>query len=281
MNHLVSPYDRANGRLEKVLNLAVLGSIAVHVFVCWVFLFLLPALQADRQRREEAIITVEFVAKGSEVSTGLPAISREPGLVTPPPPVLQVDLSKPIIAPDDYIIPLGDKAPEKSLEMEKISTPPPSVESPPVEQENPPAKNLDVDIAKAIEGVQSRVRNTTDGASGDGGESGTPNEGQRIDPEKMRYYSQVKDIVSLNWIPPAEAISGSIKTVIQVRIEPGGLISASKILQSSGNAEYDESVERAVRKSSPLPGLPPVFEGMADEPALVFDFEKLRESAAH
>jgi TonB family protein len=53
--------------------------------------------------------------------------------------------------------------------------------------------------------------------------------------------------------------------VVQFNIKDNGEIIGLKIVQSSGNSSYDESVLRAVRKSSPLPPLAEnIRNGFAD-----------------
>ncbi|MDL2226279.1 TonB family protein [Deltaproteobacteria bacterium OttesenSCG-928-M10] len=313
MSHIISPYDRENGRLEKILSLAVFGSIAVHVLICWAFLFLLPSLHSERQSRNDEIIMVQLLGSLVPPAPAAPANlpvnpdSKLPDIIEAPKgdpqptpqPQFTPSPPDPVAAPTD-VIPLGPKAPEKPPEIKKTQAPPPKPQAPKVEPEKPKKppvnKNLDADIEKRMQQLERKVEADTldddiearmmnlakaQGAGhGEGSQSGGATQGQRIHPEKMRYYEHIKDIVSMNWIPPAGAISGNIKTVFQIRIEPNGHVSASKVLQSSGNVEYDQSVERAVKKSSPFPPLPAIFEGVADEPALVFDSEKLRGSAA-
>ena len=72
-------------------------------------------------------------------------------------------------------------------------------------------------------------------------------------------------------------MSASLAAVYAIRIESNGQVSMSRLDKSSGNPDYDLSVERAVKKSSPFPPLPPIFEGRADNPALVFDLKSLQQ----
>lgn len=312
MNYIISPYDRENGRLEKILRLAVFGSIAVHLLICWVFLFFLPSLHSERRSKNDEIIMVQLVGSMVPPAPAAPASlpvnpdSKLPDIIeapkSDPQPTPQPQFKPappdPVAAPTD-VIPLGPKAPDKPPEIKKTPAPPPKPQVPKVEAEQPKKppvnKNLDADINKRIKDLERKVEaDTLDDdinarvmnlakaqgtGHGEGSQSGGATQGQRIHPEKRRYYEHIKDIVSMNWIPPAGAISGSIKTIFQIRIEPSGQVSASKVRESSGNAEYDQSVERAVKKSSPFPPLPPIFEGVADEPALVFESDKLRGSA--
>jgi TonB family protein len=97
-----------------------------------------------------------------------------------------------------------------------------------------------------------------------------------VPPEKARYYRHIKDIVRQNWVPPLAALDNTLEAHFMITIEPDGHVSASKLLKSSGNNEFDISVERAVNKST-FPALPPVFEGKADRPAFVFSLRELQQ----
>jgi TolA protein len=104
---------------------------------------------------------------------------------------------------------------------------------------------------------------------------GAAGSGQRLPPEKESYSLQVKDIVSYHWRPPVGALAAGLKAIFTIKIEPDGRVSALRLDRSSGNADYDLSVERAIRQSS-RPPLPPIFEGRADTPGLVFGLEEMR-----
>ncbi|MDR1313123.1 MAG: TonB C-terminal domain-containing protein, partial [Deltaproteobacteria bacterium] len=102
------------------------------------------------------------------------------------------------------------------------------------------------------------------------------NQGQRIDPEKQRYYLQLMEIVRSNWLPPASAVSASnISTTFVIAIDPTGRITGKNLRISSGNTDYDSSVEQAINRSR-FPPLPPAFGGRPDNPALKFNLSYLR-----
>ena len=62
----------------------------------------------------------------------------------------------------------------------------------------------------------------------------------------------IKQKVERNWIQPPGEIAG-LNCVVRVRIMPGGDVIDAQVIQSSGNAVFDRSVERATRKAAPLP----------------------------
>lgn len=68
--------------------------------------------------------------------------------------------------------------------------------------------------------------------------------------EKFIPYIQQK--VQSNWIRPPGSPEGLV-CVVNVRLIPGGEVTAARVVQSSGDPVFDRSVESAVLKASPLP----------------------------
>jgi len=62
---------------------------------------------------------------------------------------------------------------------------------------------------------------------------------------------QIKQKVKRNWNSPSSATG--LQATIQVKLMPGGDVKQVTIIKSSGNANFDRSVETAVYKSAPLP----------------------------
>jgi TonB family protein len=58
--------------------------------------------------------------------------------------------------------------------------------------------------------------------------------------------------------------------VVQFSIRESGEITGLKVVQPSGDATYDESVLRAVKKSSPLPAPPSAYRKDFSEVELTF-----------
>ncbi|KPK40160.1 MAG: hypothetical protein AMJ69_03460 [Gammaproteobacteria bacterium SG8_47] len=92
--------------------------------------------------------------------------------------------------------------------------------------------------------------------------------------DKYRVLIEAK--VRQNWLVPPSAQQGMV-CVLSVRLIPSGDVVSVQILESSGDAVFDRSVENAVRKASPLP-LPPAELGLYDEfRELRFPFELQRK----
>ena len=68
------------------------------------------------------------------------------------------------------------------------------------------------------------------------------------------WAALVSQKVRRNWSRPPN-LSQDLLAKVQIVMLPTGDIANVKIVQSSGNPVYDDSVEKAIRKSSPLPKL--------------------------
>ena len=82
----------------------------------------------------------------------------------------------------------------------------------------------------------------------------------------------IRSQITRNWIFPASYQKG-MKCKVLVRIIPGGDVVSVRIIESSGNIAFDQSVEQAVRKAAPLP-VPKADSGLFDqfrEVEFVFD----------
>jgi len=67
-----------------------------------------------------------------------------------------------------------------------------------------------------------------------------------------KYRAIIHQKVSRNWVQPGGARKG-LKVRVRVRLLASGDVLEVSIIQSSGDALFDRSVENAVRKASPLP----------------------------
>jgi len=67
----------------------------------------------------------------------------------------------------------------------------------------------------------------------------------------IRYQNQMLSTIKNNWVWVGQ--KGNLRVTVHFNIKDNGEIVGLKLVQPSGNASYDDSVLRAVRKSSPLP----------------------------
>jgi TonB family protein len=86
------------------------------------------------------------------------------------------------------------------------------------------------------------------------GKGGVGGEGVLKSVEYIRYVNYMQATLKGNW-----AWAGpkrSLKALVRFGVKENGEITGVKIVQSSGDPLYDESVIRAVKKSSPLTAPP-------------------------
>ncbi|MDR2934758.1 MAG: TonB C-terminal domain-containing protein [Candidatus Adiutrix sp.] len=287
----------------STLAAAFLLSAGLHVLLGGFLVFFVPRWEARKPDFKE-VITVQLMGSLSPPAPAAPpapvvpdlkgpdvveAPRSDPALNQPPPPEPAA-----LTAPAE-VIPLGPKAPEKPV-LKKTPAAPPKVTPPKVAADPPPKPkappNRDAEINRRLDAlkrkaeadrreaaIESRLvdlRKRQGLGQGESSEdSGGASGSQRLHPEKEAYYRQVKDIVSFNWRPPVAGLAASLKAVFTIKIETSGQVSALRLDQSSGNPDYDLSVERAIRQSV-LPPLPSVFEGRADTPGLIFSLDEMR-----
>ena len=307
MDYALNKADRDDSHLGA----AFLLSAGLHVLMAGFLLFFVPRAESRKPDLGE-VVTVQLLGslsppappappapvdpelKGPDVVEAPPS---EPVLSQPPPPEpTPMPEPTPLAAPAE-VIPLGPKAPEKPV-PQKAPDPPPKVTPPKVAPEPPPKPkpqarpNNEAEINRRIAelkrkqeadqldaAIDSRMLNIAQNLGRGQGESSEPSGGtsgsQRVHPEKEAYYRQIQDIVRHNWLPPAGSLGAGLQAIFVIRIEPDGRVSSLRLDRSSGSADFDLSVERAIGRSN-LPPLPQIFEGQADTPGLRFGLEDMR-----
>ena len=66
------------------------------------------------------------------------------------------------------------------------------------------------------------------------------------------FIPYIQDRIQRNWIRPPGSPAG-LSCMVKVRLIPGGDVTSVSVIRSSGDPVFDQSVERAVLKASPLP----------------------------
>lgn len=82
------------------------------------------------------------------------------------------------------------------------------------------------------------------------------------------YQNRMLSTIKENWAWVGQRTN--LKVVVQFGIKDNGEIIGLKVVQPSGDASYDESVLRAVKKSSPLPAPPNAYRKDFAEVELTF-----------
>jgi TonB family protein len=141
------------------------------------------------------------------------------------------------------------KEPPKKVEK-KPEPPPPPPEEPP---EPAPEEVLEEVLARIKKRAGSREKVA---AKGPAGPSAWEEKQKEI--EYSAYYDQVERAVRGNWIEPPhmDFENESAMTVVSLTLLPDGRVLKSYIEETSGDPLFDQSVMKAILKSTPFPPPP-------------------------
>lgn len=125
-------------------------------------------------------------------------------------------------------------------------------------------------VAHRIEAPPSARPGARSAPVGGGGAQGTV----RLSPELRDYFRRLEERVRSSWVLPGAMVRDAAKLVVELRIviEKDGRVSEERIERGSGNHYFDESVQRAIRKASPLPVPPEQLRGGEDHYEVGFRF---------
>lgn len=139
-------------------------------------------------------------------------------------------------------------------------------------------------VRAAIRGIGERVGHRVDlsstrppakgtGPRAPGGMPGAAGTA-RVAPEILAYARALDEKVRENWTVPELAEKEAKHLMVQVRItiEKDGRVSNVRMEKVSGNSYFDDSVERAIQKASPLPVPPEQLRGGEDHYEVGFRF---------
>lgn len=170
-------------------------------------------------------------------------------------------------------IALKKETKKKNIPIEKPDeTPPPKPLEPQPEKKEPakPAESSESQISKALDAMKQRVaksgppsagvQGTSASGSGAGGVAGGTDRGGSVVGTILQLYEQeVGYRVQLNWAYSSLEGMGAqrIEAVLGIRIAANGEIQDIWFDKKSGNNRLDDSAFNAIRKSNPLPKLPP------------------------
>lgn len=170
-----------------------------------------------------------------------------------PPAVKQIEpevkpVQQPVAVKPDIVLPTKKPVPKpvEAKPVEKITTnpKPPEVKTPP-KPVQPSAQELEAVRLQAEQAAQAAAV------------------GKVVD----EYTAKIITKIRRNIVMPPD-VSNDARAEFSVTLLPGGSLLSARLAQSSGNAAYDNAVERAILKSQPLP-LPP-------EPNMFNRFRELR-----
>lgn len=124
-------------------------------------------------------------------------------------------------------------------------------------------KQRRIDAAVATARERARMRRETGGARSDGGRGSGAGTGNGVGGlvrgmEFVAYHNRMLGQVKENWTWPRNWLSrpGELEVTVRFGVRVDGEIVGVELLRRSGDASFDESVVRAVRRASPLPPPP-------------------------
>lgn len=106
------------------------------------------------------------------------------------------------------------------------------------------------------------------------GGGGSP-DGAQVASARMLYYKAIQDAIRRQYVLPPSLREQELQAVVVLVVRRDGKILDLHFEARSGNALFDESVQRAVRKADPLPPFPAVYSPSQEEMALRFRPEDL------
>jgi len=267
------PFVDREDRLSKWLFFSFLfhGALILALFV-------VPFLP-ERSRPSYPIYTVDLVGGekigGNNLGTELlpPSVSKaapkKAAEEVPPPLETKQETKKEKPKPIEKSAP-----PEEKVALKEAAKKEPPKKEPTKDTKSEPKTDesaLDRVRERLIQSAVDRARSRTEGgqnaakgdaissgpgegegaaALGAGGRGGGVVKGMEFIIYQNRMLSSIKD----NWAWVGQ--KSNLKVVVHFSIKDSGEITGLKIVQPSGDPSYDESVLRAVKKSSPLPPPP-------------------------
>jgi colicin import membrane protein len=195
----------------------------------------------NRQVLSTPSMSVELWSSLPEATAAQPAAAKVEVVVPPQPP-------QRIVEPD-IVMPDKKKAVAKPDEAkpEKMKPVPKTTEAvkPKPEEKKPAEQNADAQNADKQAALDQAERAKQDEQAAA--------IGKVVDEYKAKIQSKIRSKI----IEP-QNVAISARAEFMVTLLPGGVVLNTKLIKSSGNAAYDDAVERAILKSDPLPVPPDV-----------------------
>ncbi len=220
--------------MNRDLPLAIAFAAAVHLLVVGVTLF---RWQAD----------AEVMKPDVPPHVKAVVVEREPEPPSPPRP-----------EPEPAPKPEPEPRPEPEPDKESVSTEPepepeperePEPESEPPEQHSFEQPSLEEMLAREeLEMEQVQKEKAIEAEP----QSSETAEGETTDEELARQITAIRNAVARHWNRPPGA-RNNMKTVLRLRLLPGGEVVEVTVVESSGNVPLDRSTVAAVKNASPLP----------------------------
>ena len=89
-----------------------------------------------------------------------------------------------------------------------------------------------------------------------------------------RYLGQLKNHVQKNWFLPEWLAQKDLRAQIQIKIDKTGNLLEQKLIESSGDATFDELASETVKNSDPFPAPPEKFQELLKVDGFVLGFPR-------
>ncbi len=107
------------------------------------------------------------------------------------------------------------------------------------------------------------VASTGSSGTGYGVGPGTGSAGIQKDPEFLLYYETIRKRIKDAWSFPGT--NNDLSTAVLFAIGPNGELNGVKVLESSRDAAFDDSVVRAIRRAAPFPPPPEKYRSQFEQ----------------
>lgn len=194
----------------------------------------------------ETVIQVKMVTAAPSKPKGAAPAPR-PAPPPPPPPPKEEQ----IVIPEQV----------SSIERKPLPKPKPEPKPPQEKREPRSEPEPEFDLGGALDALRDEMGEPEEAPSGEPDTGNTEavagaSVGRTVSPEVARWVSQVKRRVRGAWVLAPGFLTQSLRTDVEVFLGANGEVKGVDILKRSGNPWYDQSVERALHRASPLPPPP-------------------------
>ncbi len=247
-------------RTNQSYKKPIIYSAIIHIII-FTTLSIVPGIRLPLREHPTRVVWVEL-PKGTSDDIGL-GIKKSEGLpkstIEEQKKLFQTE-QKPMAPEMKTPTQQAQKPPEKMAEPSRAKTAAPAKK---------PASSTDRKIANALAMIDKQLANRTITPEAgqikqntDGYKYGTSNQPLRVlpsDPEYLKYQAMLRARIITEWVLPlryAEEAGPRRNCALEVMINLDGEVVSTRWERSSGDATFDASAARAVRKASPFPKPP-------------------------
>jgi colicin import membrane protein len=276
---MADAWDREKARDPKEIKWGsmVVLSVVFHLAVFGSFLFVPESLPTIRPSAG-IVYEVDLVELPSKGSAPAAATGKRSGASKPAKVIKKEQKAKRIPA-------VTKKEEPKPAVIAKRTLDKPT--APPKKPEVSPSDLIDRAISKVErkvkkeEHVEDAISKLEDqfGDSG-GSEEAQPRRGAPLGSTVMQIYqAEVESWIKSHWsYPVAVDRPENLEAIVVVTVKRDGTILNTRFAKQSSNAIFDQSVQRAIERSDPLPPFPDAYMKDQDEIEIRFNLRDLEEA---